>query len=72
MTEEVKAPEAPVTIDPKVTLPIALTLPEIQGILGALRRAYTMEQAEGLVLNIQAQANSILQQMKQTETGETK
>jgi hypothetical protein len=56
------------TIDPSLTLPIVLSLQEIQGVLFALRKL-PMEQAEGLVNNIQAQANQILQQMKQAESG---
>lgn len=68
MTEEVKTPA------PQPQLPIVLTVPEIQGVLSALRK-FPMEQVEGLVMNIQNQANAILQQMKQpeaNETGETK
>ena len=68
MTEEVKTPA------PQPQLPIVLTVSEIQGILSALRK-FPMEQVEALVMNIQNQANAILQQMKQpeaNETGETK
>jgi hypothetical protein len=69
MTEEVKAHDP---VDTR--LPIVLSLPEIQGILSALRK-FPMEQVEALVMNIQNQANLLLAQMKQTEaneTGETK
>jgi hypothetical protein len=65
MTEEVKAQD-PVDIK----LPIVLSLPEIQGILGALRK-FPMEQVEGLVMSIQNQANLLLAQMKQNDTNET-
>jgi hypothetical protein len=69
MTEEVKAHDP---VNPQ--LPIVLSLPEIQGILSALRK-FPMEQVEAVVMNIQNQANLLLAQMKQaesTETGETK
>jgi hypothetical protein len=65
MTEEVKTPEAP-----QPQLPIVLTVAEIQGILTALRK-FPMEQVEGLVMKIQNQANSLLQQMNKAETNET-
>jgi hypothetical protein len=65
MTEEVKAHDP---VDTR--LPIVLSLPEIQGILSALRK-FPMEQVEGLVMNIQNQANLLLAQMKQNDTNET-
>jgi hypothetical protein len=45
-------------------------LPEIQGILSALRK-FPMEQVEAVVMNIQNQANLLLAQMKQAESNET-
>lgn len=62
MTEEVK-PKEP-------QLPIVLSLSEIQGILGGLRK-FPMEQVEGLVHSIRTQTDFLLEQMKQTETNET-
>lgn len=68
MSEDAQAPQ---TIDPSTTLPIVLSVPEIQGILIALRKVFTMEQAEPLVNNIQNQTNALLQQLKQAEANET-
>lgn len=77
MTEQTKQPEAA-----EIRVPIVLSLPEIQGILTGLRK-FPMEQVESLVMNIQNQANTVLQQMQDkekskdepkdtNETGETK
>ena len=67
MTEQVQE-QAPQQPDIGATvIPIALNLREIQGVLTFLRK-FPMEQVEGLVMNIQGQANKVLASMQETNT----
>jgi hypothetical protein len=70
MTDQTQTPEQP---DPNaVPLPIVLTKGEVQALLNALRK-FPMEQVEGLVFKIHAQANQALAAIQNTQTeGETK